>query len=268
MRRLTAGLPDCSTTRLLTPAFAVSERITAAAGCLPRVGCMTDYEPAFQAYERLKPLNPAATPVAILVAGAPGAGKSTLAEGLARELRAAVFSMDWQLGALTPFRVVTNENQDPLAEMMMVSALARQVQLGLDAVVDVTGHEVEARDRYRRVAESLGAGFVGVECVCSDPAVHRSRIEGRDRGIPGWRPTVPWEHVARMQGMWQAWPEDHLVVDSAKQDAEASLKVVLEAVASVRGASRSYGRSALDAFRSLTYSRTRSTSSGKQLSHP
>jgi predicted kinase len=195
---------------------------------------MTDYEPAFQAYERLTPLDPSATPVAVLVAGVPGAGKSTLAEGLARELRAAVFSMDWQLGSLTPFRVVTNENQTPLAEMMVVGALARQLQLGLDVVLDVTGHEVEARERYRRVAESLGARFVGVECICSDADVHRSRVEGRDRGIPGWRPSVPWEHVLRMRGLWEAWPQAHLVVDSAKQDAETSLKQVLEAVATAR----------------------------------
>lgn len=195
---------------------------------------MTDYEPAFLAYERLTSLNPTATPVAILVAGAPGAGKSTLAEGLARELRAAVFSMDWQLGALTPFRVLTDENLTPLAEMMIVGAMARQLQLGLDVVLDATGHEVEARERYRRVAESLGARFVGVECVCSDADAHRSRVEGRDRGIPGWRPSVPWEHVLRMQGMWEAWPEPHLVMDSATQDAEMSLKQVLDAVAAAR----------------------------------
>ncbi|ACU74811.1 hypothetical protein Caci_5953 [Catenulispora acidiphila DSM 44928] len=73
----------------------------------------------------------------------PGAGKSTLAEGLARELRAPVFSMEWQLGTLTPFRNVTNENQTPVAEMMLVGALARQLQLGLDVVTDATGHEVE-----------------------------------------------------------------------------------------------------------------------------
>ncbi|MEY9926462.1 putative kinase [Catenulispora sp. GP43] len=199
---------------------------------------MTDYEPVFQRYERLAPLDPSATPVAILVAGAPGAGKSTLAEGLARELRAAVFSMDWQLGALTPFRVLTDENVDPLAETMLIAALARQLQLGLDVVLDVTGHEVASRDRYRRVAESLGARFVGVECVCSDADAHRSRVESRDRGIPGWRPTVPWEHVVRMQGLWEAWPEPHLVLDSAKQDAETSLKQVLEAVAAARNASR------------------------------
>lgn len=195
---------------------------------------MTDYEPVFQRYERLAPLDPAAVPVAVLVAGVPGAGKSTLAEGLARELRAAVFSMDWQLGALTPFRVLTDENVDPLAEMMVVAALARQVQLGLDVVLDVTGHEVETRERYQRVAESLGARFVGVECVCSDADLHRSRVQGRDRGIPGWHPTVSWEHVVRMQGWWEAWPEADLVVDSAKQDAETSLKQVLEAVATAR----------------------------------
>lgn len=199
---------------------------------------MTDYEPAFQAYEKLTPLDPSARPVAILVAGVPGAGKSTLAEGLARELRAAVFSTDWQLGALTPFRVLTDENLIPLAEMMMVGALARQLQLGLDVVLDAPGHEVEVRARYQRVAESLGARFVGVECVCSEPDVHRSRVEGRDRGIPGWRPTVPWEHVQRMQGLWEAWPEPHLVMDSAKQDAETSLKQVLDAVAGARAASR------------------------------
>ncbi|MBS2540073.1 AAA family ATPase [Catenulispora sp. NF23] len=196
-------------------------------------------EYAFGVYERLTPLDPDATPVAVLVAGVPGAGKSTLAEGLARELRAAVFSMDWQLGALTPFRVLTNDNQVPVAEMMIVAALARQLQLGLDVVLDVTGHEVQARERYRRVTENLGARLVGVECVCSDAELHRSRVEGRDRGIPGWRPTVPWEHVLRMRGQWEAWPEPHAVMDSAKQDAETSLKLALEAVAAARGASAS-----------------------------
>ena len=101
-------------------------------------------------------------------------------------------------------------------------------------VLDETGHEVRARERYRRVAESLGARFVGVECVCSDEDVHRSRVEGRDRGIPGWRPSVPWEHVLRMRGLWEAWPQAHLVVDSAKQDAETSLEQVLGLVATAR----------------------------------
>jgi predicted kinase len=195
---------------------------------------MADYERFFEAYATLTPQGAAATPVAILIAGVPGTGKSTLAEGLARGLRAPVFSMDWQLGALTPFRVLTNENVVPLAEMMLVAAMARQAQLGLDAVLDATGHEAEARRRYRTVADNLGARFVGVECVCSDETTHRARVEGRDRGIPGWKATVSWEHVLRMKSLWEAWDEPHLVADSATQPADVVLKRVLEEVAAVR----------------------------------
>ncbi|GAA1993732.1 AAA family ATPase [Catenulispora subtropica] len=197
---------------------------------------MTDYSPAFESYERLVPLDPSATPVAVLVAGVPGTGKSTLAEGLARHLRAPVFSMDWQLGALTPFRVFTDENVDPLAEMVVIAPLARQLQLGLDVVLDLTGHQAAARERYRRVAENLGARLVGVECVCSDTMAHRARVAGRDRGIPGWHPTVPWEHVLRMKGLWEPWTEPHLLLDSAKQDPEAMLAQVVEEVAASRAA--------------------------------
>jgi predicted kinase len=197
---------------------------------------MADYAPAFESYERLIPVDPSASPVAILIAGVPGVGKTTLAEGLAKRLRAPVLSMDWQLGALTPFRVLTDENVDPLAEMVVVAPLARQLQLGLDVVLDVTGHQATARDRYRRVAESLGARLVGVECVCSDAMAHRARVAGRERGIPGWHPTVPWSHVLRMKGLWEPWTEPHLVLDSAKQDAEAMLGLALEEVAASRAA--------------------------------
>lgn len=36
------------------------------------------------------------------------------------------------------------------------------------------------------LAERYGATFGVVECVCPDIAVHRSRLEGRRRDIPGW----------------------------------------------------------------------------------
>lgn len=190
-----------------------------------------DYEPWLTAYARLAPLPDAGPGLAILVTGVPGAGKSTLAEGLARALRVPVFSLDWQLGALMPARVLTNENVVPIGELTTVSSMARQLQLGLDAILDVAATQAEERDRYQAVAAGLGARFVGIECVCSDEALHRSRVEGRDRGIPGWKPTVAWEHVLRMKGRWQTWTEPHLLLDSASQSPEEMLKHALDAVA-------------------------------------
>ncbi|CCH30972.1 hypothetical protein BN6_36770 [Saccharothrix espanaensis DSM 44229] len=161
------------------------------------------------------------------MAGIPGTGKSTLAEALAWPLRAPVFSMDWHLGALVPFGVLREDNAVPLAEVNLTAAAARQLRLGLDVIVDATGHRAQTRSRWRALATKLGGVFVGVECVCSDERVQRTRVEGRARGIPGWHPTVSWEHVQRMRSLWEPWDEPHLVVDSAVDPPAEAVEKVL-----------------------------------------
>ncbi len=183
---------------------------------------------ALQKYLALTPTTE--RPAVVLVAGIPGAGKSTLAEGLARHLRAPVFSADWVIGALMPFEVLDDDNAWHVVDTSVVALVARQVQLGVDVVLDLTAHTREERDRLRTLTERLGGVFVGVECVCSDEELQRERVEGRDRGIPGWRATVPWEHVQRMRGLWEEWAEDHLVVDSAVATPQECLEQVLAAL--------------------------------------
>ncbi|MEU4806545.1 AAA family ATPase [Actinosynnema sp. NPDC023587] len=184
-------------------------------------------EHAHADYENLTPCPAAKPPLVVLVAGVPGTGKSTLAEGLARRLRAPVFSVDWHLGALVPFGVLREDNAVPLAELTLTAATARQVRLGLDVIVDATAHRAETRARWRSLAAKLGGVFVGVKCVCSDERAQRERVEGRSRGIPGWHPTVSWEHVQRMRALWEPWDEPHLVIDSAVVPQAAAVKEVL-----------------------------------------
>jgi predicted kinase len=168
------------------------------------------------------------SPRLVFVAGIPGAGKSTLAEALARHLRTPIFSMDWMLGSLVLARAITDENAVEVVDLQLTAAAARHLQLGIDVIVDVAGHTRETRAQWRELTERLGGVFVGVECVCSDAGLHRSRVEGRSRGIPGWHATVPWQHVERMRGLWEPWEEDHLVLDSAVETRESSLKRVLD----------------------------------------
>jgi hypothetical protein len=50
-----------------------------------------------------------------------------------------------------------------------------------------------------QLATEMGApAFSFVTCVCSDEALHRRRIEGRRRGIPGWH-DIGWDHVESMR---------------------------------------------------------------------
>jgi hypothetical protein len=54
-----------------------------------------------------------------------------------------------------------------------------------------------------------------IECVCSDEALHRTRIEGRVRGIPGWH-EVGWDHVERMRAELIPLTGDRLSLDAVE----------------------------------------------------
>jgi predicted kinase len=136
-----------------------------------------------------------------------------------------------------PFGVLRPDNTWPMSELMMVSSMARQLQLGTDVIIDGAGFAAEERRRKQAVAEALDAQVIGVECVCSDEEAHRGRLQGRSRGIPGWAATVSWEHVNRMRELWEPWEEPHLVVDSAVETPASALAAVLESVLASQGAS-------------------------------
>lgn len=75
-----------------------------------------------------------------------------------------------------------------------------------------------ARDRF-------SARLFLIECICSDEAIHRARVENRTRGIPGWH-EVGWDHVERMRAEVTPLTADRLTVD-ALEPADDNLRRVL-----------------------------------------
>lgn len=49
--------------------------------------------------------------------------------------------------------------------------------------------------------------------LCTDESVHRRRVEGRVRGIPGWH-EIDWGHVERMRREQPALTVPHITVDA------------------------------------------------------
>ncbi|MDE3722965.1 ATP-binding protein [Nocardiopsis sp. N85] len=149
----------------------------------------------------------------IAMAGLPGAGKSSVAESLGRELAAPVVSVDpieaamWRAG-------VARGQPTGLAAYAVAEAVADGVlALGQTVIIDAVNAVEEAREQWRSLAVRHGVPVVFIEVVCSDPAVHRGRLEGRSRGIEGFHEPT-WEAVERRREEFAPWAGDRLVLDS------------------------------------------------------
>jgi predicted kinase len=159
-------------------------------------------------------------PTLVLLTGPPGTGKSTLAGVAADVLGAPVLGWDWAMAGLTgfdPLQAALRDMDAPTYRSVGWSILwnvARaQLRRGTSAVLDGVARTPQVV-RTREVAASEGADALVVATSCRDPAVHRSRIDGRTRGIPGWH-ELTWDHVERVVGGWQPPDGIDLQLDAA-----------------------------------------------------
>jgi predicted kinase len=168
-------------------------------------------------------------PWLVLVTGVQGTGKSTVAEAIARMLSAAVLAHDWAMSGLRPYRelqITLDEMRPPghgVVGWSILTALARlQVRQGRSVVLDGVARSPEIGS-CRESARAEGARFVVIETYCSDVALHRSRVEGRQRSIPDWY-ELDWRHVEGARDTWQSPDGVDLRLDAAHNwEANAAL---------------------------------------------
>jgi predicted kinase len=168
----------------------------------------------------------------IVMAGLPGAGKSTIAGELAKLLRCALLSVDpieaalWRAG-------VDRRQPTGLAAYVVAEALAKeQLLLENDVLVDAVNDVPEAQQQWSSLARDTGTPLAFVEVFCSDPAVHRQRLRDRQRNIAGF-PEPSWESVLSRQELFRRWDGVRLRLDSLRPLSE-SLDDAMAYIASIR----------------------------------
>jgi predicted kinase len=154
----------------------------------------------------------------VLVGGPTGAGKSTMAEAIAGELDATVASFDWLMSGLRAFPDVWAgierpvERQRGIGWSLLGRVAEQQLRRGASVVLDLVARE-QPRREWAELATRYGAAFRVLECICSDPAIWRERVEGRARSIPGWY-ELTWESVERSRVNYVPLEGPKLVIDA------------------------------------------------------
>lgn len=162
----------------------------------------------------------------VVMMGLPGTGKSAIAVAVAKAIGAPVFSVD-PLEATLIRAGITREQRSGYAAYDLALMLARsQLELGQSAVIDAANYLEIARAWWRDLAAEFAVPRPVIECVCSDPEVHKRRIESRHRNILGFIYEPSWADVETRRTESEPCDEDRLVLDAVRPLAENAQRAV------------------------------------------
>lgn len=120
----------------------------------------------------------------IAMAGLPGAGKSTIGQVLAVRLGIPVVSVD-PIETAILHAGIESDQPTGLAAYLVAETLAKTVIVsGTGIVIDAVNAVNPAREQWVNLAERLNEPLRFIEVICSDPTLHRERIESRERLLP------------------------------------------------------------------------------------
>lgn len=120
----------------------------------------------------------------VAMAGLPGTGKSTIAGILAGRLQLPVVSVDPIESSILKAGIGA-EQPTGLAAYLVAETLAETVlNSSRGIVIDAVNAVAPAREQWVNLAARTGEPLKFIEVVCSDPDVHRSRLESRYRDLP------------------------------------------------------------------------------------
>jgi predicted kinase len=166
-------------------------------------------------------------PILFIFAGLPAAGKSTLAQAVARETQAVYLRIDTMEQALRDLCAVDVQGE---GYALAYRVAADNLRLGLNVVSDSCNPIARTRTEWESVARNAGASYVNIEVVCTDLQQHRSRVASRSAEVAGLAlPT--WSEVRRRE--YHEWTSDRLVIDTASRSASESQAELLQGLAAM-----------------------------------
>lgn len=149
----------------------------------------------------------------IVMAGLPGVGKSTVAQALGRSLPAVVLAVDAVEAALLRTGIEAAQPTGLAAYVVVDEIAERLLEAGQRVIIDAVNAVEPARQQWRALAQRRGVPLRVIEVVCTDEAVHRRRLENRERALAPV-PEPSWDDVVQRRQDYAVWENDRLILDT------------------------------------------------------
>jgi predicted kinase len=165
-------------------------------------------------------------PMLIIFGGLPGAGKTTIAWALARQLGAVYLRVDSIEQAIRDSGLVSRSLND--AGYRVGYAVAEDnLRLGRTVIADSVNPLQLTRDAWIGVATRAQVSAIEIEVTCSDPEQHQRRVETRvsdigGLGLPSWQEVVSREY--------EPWERPHILIDTTNHSVAENVKRIREAL--------------------------------------
>jgi predicted kinase len=162
----------------------------------------------------------------ISMAGLPGAGKSTIGQVLAARLGLPVVSVDPIESAILRAGIDSDQPTGLAAYLVAEMHAETVISSGRSIIVDAVNAVNPAREQWVNLAARQNEALKFIEVICSDPEVHRARIESRERSLPHLELT--WNAVEQSLEDYAEWTGPSAAVARITLDSVDPLGVSIE----------------------------------------
>lgn len=164
----------------------------------------------------------------IIFSGLPGSGKSTIAQSLAKRMKALYLRVDSLEQAIRSSEILAaGAAVGPAGYMGIYRIAADNLRLGQPVIADAVNPIEVTRAAFRSVAAQANSRFLEVEVICSDRQTHRRRVETRPSTVDGLIPPT-WEEVEASD--YEPWQNPHLRIDTSLLSVEESVATIMAAI--------------------------------------
>ncbi|MDN3649586.1 AAA family ATPase [Reinekea marina] len=146
----------------------------------------------------------------ILICGLPGSGKSTLAEELAKTLGLPLFSKDKLEASIVEHGALRTELLNGIGYTLLKNLVDEHLERQSSVIVDFIADKNRVNELW---PDLLTKELIAIECICSDKAEHKRRIESRKRNIKGWY-ELSWVDVVEISTKYTPLISSRLILDT------------------------------------------------------